>query len=76
MLDLHHDILPDTVVSALKDIMTRLDRWEEKSGLYESGHVSIDEESCWKNIDMSGRQVNPASTGKGQVSLQHAEDAG
>jgi len=52
--DLHHDILPDTLVSALIDIMNRLDQMEEKTGIHKSDHVSIDEEGCWKNIEISG----------------------
>ncbi len=54
MPDLHHDILPDTLVSALKDVMARLDQLEDKTGLFDNDHVIIDEEGYWKNIDMSG----------------------
>jgi len=50
--DLHHDILPDTLVSALRDVMNRLDHLETKMNLHENGHVTIDEEGCWQNVDM------------------------
>jgi len=54
MPDLHHDILPDTLGSALKDVMARLDHLEEKLDLHDDEHITIDEDGCWKNLDMPG----------------------
>lgn len=52
-LDLHHDQLPDTLGDALKDVMARLERVEEKMQLDETAHFKTDQEGCWDGSDFS-----------------------
>ncbi len=52
-LDMHHDRLPDTLGEALKDVMARLERVEEKMQLDETAHFKTDEDGCWDGSDFS-----------------------
>lgn len=54
-LDLHHDQLPDTLGEALRQVMARLDRVEEKVHVHENGHIHTDEEGNWVGSDFSIR---------------------
>lgn len=51
--DFHHDRLPDTIGSALQQVMARLDRLEDQMHLRENGHIKIDEEGYWVGSDFS-----------------------
>jgi serine O-acetyltransferase len=51
--DLHHDRLPDTLGIALRDVMQRLERMEEKMHVGESKHIQTDEDGCWVGLDFS-----------------------
>jgi len=51
--DLHHDLLPDTIGAALKQVMARMDRIEEQVHVQESGHISVDEQGYWVGSDFS-----------------------
>ncbi len=51
--DLHHDLLPDTIGSALKQVMARMDRIEEQMHVQENGHIRVDEEGYWVGSDFS-----------------------
>lgn len=55
MPDLHHDVLPDTLGSALKEVMTRLNQLEEKLNMRNNDHIIMDEEGFWKNIDLGDK---------------------
>lgn len=52
-LDLHHDRLPDTLGEALREVLSRLDRVEEKIHVHENGHIETDEEGYWIGSDFS-----------------------
>ncbi len=49
--DLHHDRLPDTLGEALRQVMARLDRVEEKMHVHENGHIHTDEQGYWIGSD-------------------------
>ena len=51
--DLHHDLLPDTIGSALKQVMARMDRIEEQMHVQENGHIRVDEQGYWVGSDFS-----------------------
>lgn len=51
--DLHHDRLPDTIGSALKQVMARMDRIEEQMHVQENGHIRVDEQGYWVGSDFS-----------------------
>jgi serine O-acetyltransferase len=51
--DLHHDLLPDTIGAALKQVMARMDRIEEQMHVQENGHISVDEQGYWVGSDFS-----------------------
>lgn len=51
--DLHHDLLPDTIGSALQQVMARLDRLEDQMHLHENGHIKVDEHGYWVGSDFS-----------------------
>jgi serine O-acetyltransferase len=51
--DLHHDLLPDTIGVALKQVMARMDRIEEQMHVQENGHISVDEQGYWVGSDFS-----------------------
>jgi serine O-acetyltransferase len=51
--DLHHDLLPDTIGSALQQVMARVDRLEDQMHLHENGHINIDENGYWVGSDFS-----------------------
>lgn len=51
--DLHHDQLPDTLGEALRQVLARLDRVEEKIHVHENGHIETDEEGNWVGSDFS-----------------------
>jgi len=51
--DLHHDRLPDTLGEALRQVLVRLDRVEEKIHVHENGHIETDEEGFWIGSDFS-----------------------
>jgi serine O-acetyltransferase len=51
--DLHHDRLPDTLGIALREVMQRLERMEEKMHVQESKHIQTDEDGCWVGLDFS-----------------------
>ena len=51
--DLHHDLLPDTIGAALKQVMARMDRIEEQMHVQENGHIKVDEQGYWVGSDFS-----------------------
>jgi serine O-acetyltransferase len=51
--DLHHDLLPDTIGAALKQVMARMDRIEEQMHVQENGHIKVDEKGYWVGSDFS-----------------------
>jgi serine O-acetyltransferase len=52
-IDLHHDRLPDTLGEALRQVLARLDRVEEKVHVHKNGHITTDEEGNWVGSDFS-----------------------
>ena len=52
-IDLHHDRLPDTLGEALRQVMARLERVEDKVHVHENGHIETDEEGNWIGSDFS-----------------------
>ena len=52
-LDMHHDQLPDTLGEALKNVMKRLERVEEKVQVDEETHFKTDQDGCWDGSDFS-----------------------
>jgi hypothetical protein len=53
MPDLHHDRLPDTLGEALRQVIERLDRLENKIHVHEEGQFSPDQEGFWIGSDFS-----------------------
>lgn len=51
--DLHHDLLPDTIGAAIKQVMARMDRIEEQMHVQENGHIRVDEQGYWVGSDFS-----------------------
>lgn len=51
--DLHHDLLPDTIGAALKQVMARMDRIEEQMHVHENGNIRVDEQGYWIGSDFS-----------------------
>ena len=51
--DLHHDLLPDTIGAALKQVMARMDHIEEQMHVHENGHIKVDEQGYWVGSDFS-----------------------
>ncbi len=51
--DLHHDLLPDTIGAALKQVMTRLDQIEDQMQVNQNGHIKVDKQGYWVGSDFS-----------------------
>jgi serine O-acetyltransferase len=52
-LDMHHDLLPDTLGEALRQVMARLDQLEEDMHVHKNGKIQTDEEGYWIGSDFS-----------------------
>lgn len=50
-LDMHHDLLPDTLGAALQNVLARLEQVEEKMQVQEDPVFKIDEDGCWDGSD-------------------------
>jgi serine O-acetyltransferase len=46
-LDMHHDLLPDTLGAALQNVLARLEQVEAKMQVEEDSVFKIDEDGCW-----------------------------
>jgi len=46
-LDMHHDLLPDTLGAALQNVLARLEQVEAKMQVEEDSIFKIDEDGCW-----------------------------
>ena len=51
--DLHHDQLPDALGEALRQMMARMDRLEDKLQVHENGYIKTDDEGYWNSDDFS-----------------------
>ena len=51
--DLHHDQLPDTMGEALRQVIKRMDRLEEKMHVHVEEQIKTDEEGFWSGSDFS-----------------------
>jgi len=51
--DFHHDQLPDALGEALRQVMERMDRIEEKLEVHENGHIKTDEQGYWNSEDFT-----------------------
>jgi serine O-acetyltransferase len=52
-LDMHHDLLPDTLGEALHQVMARLDQLEADMPVNKNGKIQTDEEGYWIGSDFS-----------------------
>jgi serine O-acetyltransferase len=53
MPDLHHDLLPDTLGEALRQVMDRLDQLEQDMHVQKNGKIRTDDEGYWVGSDFS-----------------------
>ena len=51
--DLHHDHLPDTLGTAMQEVLTRLDYLEGKLHVHEAPHIHTDAQGNWEGSDFS-----------------------
>ncbi|MGI6740532.1 MAG: serine O-acetyltransferase [Brevefilum sp.] len=51
--DLHHDQLPDTLGEAIRQVLARMDRIEEKLEVHENGHIRTDDQGHWNSENFS-----------------------
>lgn len=51
--DLHHDLLPDTLGEALRQVMDRLDQLEQDLHVHKNGKIRTNEEGHWAGTDFS-----------------------
>ncbi len=51
--DLQHDRLPDTLGEALRQVMARLERLEEKMHIHKNGKIKTDDDGYWIGSDFS-----------------------
>lgn len=51
--DLHHDRLPDTIGTALQQVLSRVERLEEQVHIHKNEHIKRDEHGDWVGSDFS-----------------------